>query len=291
MDITSTLKCNNDCIFCPRQEYLKIIACRSLKDIYKDIEETRKRSKRIVLSGGEITLLEGLRGIIDFCKKKNFREIGIITNGRKLKDLNFARRLIIAGVKDFAVSLYSFNEKIHDLITRTKGSCKETKKGIANILKLSSEYDIALRVNIVLNYWNYREVTKTLDKLISLGVKNFIVAEQIIIDKKTKHLSLKEIVKFLKNIREIELNGSRVCLRGFSSCLFGDDLFFIRDEIILKRKDPFIISERHGVDTLVKDNRKKSRYLEKFEKLFAKTQRCKSCLFENRCLGIQKAYL
>lgn len=291
MDITITTRCNNDCFFCPRKNYLELIACTTLSQCYKDIENTRKKSDRVVLSGGEITVIKELWKIIDFCKQLNFREIGIITNGRRLKEASFAERIAISGVKDFAISLYSVNENIHDLITRSAGSCKETKQGIINLLKLSSQYNISLRVNFVLNYWNFQDTANTLNTLLAWGIKNFTIAEQIIINKKSKHLKLKEVIVFLRNIEQWNLKAARLCLRGFPPCLFKSINTGYADQLILKHRDPFIVLEKQEIDTLVKDARKKRRYLEKFKKLFTQSEKCRACLYKDQCLGIQKAYL
>ena len=290
MDITLTLQCNNNCIFCPRQDYLKLIACGSLKEIHSDIEKTRFKSEKIVLSGGEVTLRQDLWSILTFCNSRGFKEIGLITNGRRLKELDFAERLIRAGVKDFAVSLYSANEKIHDGITRRKGSARDTKKGILNLLALSRVYPINIRVNLVLNYWNYEDLPDTLNKLVAWGVRNFIVAEQVIIDAKSKHLSLDEIKVFVKNIQELTLEDTRLCLRGFAFCLFGQSGGMSAQGIILKEKNPCIILESQEVDTLVKEGGKKKAYMEAFGKLFFRMNKCNFCVLESRCPGIQKAY-
>lgn len=291
MDITITLRCNNNCLFCPRKDYLRIISSRSLEQSYKEIHNTRKISDKIVLSGGEVTLLGTLWETIELCKKINFKQIGIITNGRRLKDLNFAERLIHAGVEDFAVSIYSIKERIHDSITRSKGSCKETKQGIINLLKLSSRYDISLRVNLVLNYWNYSDIFRTLSGLYKLGIKNFILAEQIIINAKAKHLSLCKVKSLLMQSREMNLKNTRICLRGFAPCFLKETDSFQNREIILREKDPFVVMERQEIDTFIKDKPEKSRYLEKFRTLYTQIDKCKYCFFQKQCPGIQKAYI
>lgn len=292
MDITLTLKCNNQCIFCPRKSYLRLIACHSLRQIYKDIEQTRRVSNSLALSGGEVTLLkeEKLRNIIDFCKKKKFNKIGIITNGRKLADPIFAENLICAGITDFAISIYSSNNKTHDRITRINGSCEETKRAIHNILALSFRYDIALRINLVLNNWNYKDIFQTLRHFHAKGIRNFIIAEQIIIDRNTMYLSYKKVKEFLSNIKKIYLNDTRLCLRGFPVCFLGRHFFYRKNRIILKNDNPVIVLERYELDTLVKDANKKNAYLDKFKKLFMKTENCNICFFQNQCLGFQKAY-
>ncbi len=290
MDITLTLKCNNDCIFCPRKGYLKTIACGSLKEAYRDIEKTRRISDKITLSGGEVTILENLLDIMGFCNTKDFREVGIITNGRQLKNEEFAEKLIRAGVKDFAVSLYSFNNKIHDSITQQQGSARDSKRGLLNLRRLSHRYPINIRVNIVLNYWNHRDLPGTLKALFSYGVRNFIIAEQVIINKSSKYLSLEEVKSSLRELRTLDLKNTRLCLKSFPFCFLEDICLARKESLILKEKDPFIILERQEVNTLVKEKDRKDKYLADFRRLFTKIKRCQYCVLERQCMGIQKAY-
>jgi molybdenum cofactor biosynthesis enzyme MoaA len=291
MDVTLTLKCNNNCTFCPRKDYLKIIACGSLKEIYQDTTETRRRANKIILSGGEPTVFKELWSTLDLCRQKGFREVGIITNGRRLKDMDFAMRLTQAGIKDFAISLYSYNEKIHDRITRKPGSASQTIAGILNTLRLCQRYNMSLRINIVLNYWNVLDIPTTLQRLFLLGARNFTIAEQIIVDKKSKHLSLQEVKNFLSSVRKINLEGARLVLRGFPLCFLSNHQILSRKGFILREKDPLIILEEQEVDSLVKEEEKKGRYFSKFKKLFTRIDRCHSCIAKNTCLGVQKAYL
>jgi MoaA/NifB/PqqE/SkfB family radical SAM enzyme len=290
MDITLTMKCNNNCVFCPRREHLKIIACRSLKDVYADIERTRRKDDKITLAGGEVTLLDDLNAIVRFCKDKGFKSVGVITNGRRLKDAKFAESLVRAGADDFAVSIYSVDNKIHDLITRRPGSARDTKKGLANLIRLSKKYPISVRVNTVLSRWNYRGLPATLETLSSYGVRNFIVAEQIVTPKRSAHLSISQTNGSLKKIMGLSLENTRLVLRGFPFCLIGRGGTACKEGIIIKPSNPLIILEKQNLDTLVKGRGKKSQYLSDLGKLFTKADRCRSCAVDSRCHGIQKAY-
>ncbi|MDD4907549.1 MAG: radical SAM protein [Candidatus Omnitrophica bacterium] len=291
MDITLTLKCNNNCLFCPRQGYLKTIACVSIEEIYRDIEKTRRVSDEIALSGGEVTLLPDLEEIVGFCGERGFKKVGIITNGRRLKDVKFAQRLIRAGVKDFAVSLYSWQDKIHDAITRKSGSARDTKKGLLNLLRLSRRYPIGIRVNTVLNYWNYRDLPGTIKKLFSYGVRNFIIAEQVVINRKAEHLLAPEIKDALRRISDLTLKNTRLVFRGFPLCFAPICVGVSPEGFILKKQSPRIILEKQEIDTLVKKNSSKNKYLEDFRKLFTRVKKCRDCALEKSCLGMQKAYL
>lgn len=286
MDITLTLSCNNNCIFCPREEYLSIISCKSKKNIYSQIKKTRQKSDKITLSGGEVTLMDKIIEMVSFCRQQNFKVIGIITNGRKLKDKKFAEKIIKAGVNDFAVSLYSCKPSIHDKVTRIKGSCLESKKGLKNLISLQEEYAIFLRVNLVFNRENRSDIFFTLERLQEMGVRSFIVAEQIILNKSKNHLNLTDIKKFLSELKKSNLRNSYICLRGFADCLISEPF----SKRVLREKNPRIVLEPYCLDTLVEKEVKKREYLSRFSNLFIKTERCLKCASGEGCLGLQKAY-
>jgi len=291
MDVTLTLKCNNDCIFCPRHDYLKIIASVSQSSARRDIQLTRRSSSKIALSGGEVTCLKYLIPLLNFCKKEGFRHIDIITNGRKFKDQKFLKEVLGAGVTDVAVSVYSTKPEIHDKITRRPGSCQETQAGLSNLLKASKEYALAIRVNVVLNYWNKDDIYATLDKLLARGVRSFIVSEQIIVNSKDRFLDLDGIKRFLKKVMTVRLEEAYLCLRGFAPCLFPRELVKTKyGDGVIKKRDPVLSFETHGVDTLVKEKEKKTDYLNRFAASFVRLEVCPRCIFRSRCPGLQKVY-
>lgn len=292
MDITVTTMCNNDCLFCPKDDYLSLISRNTLKDIYQSIITTRNFSENIALSGGEITIFKKICDIIKFCKKLGFKRISVITNGRKLNDLNFAVDLIACGVNDFAVSIYSFNDFIHDKITRVSGSCVETKQGISNLILLKKKFDINVRVNLVLNFWNIADTLDTLKRLYSLGIKNYILAEQIQIGQEIRELQLIKIKDFFKKILSLSLKTAKITIKGFAHCFFEDVLLKNKKNsgIILKVCDPEIIFEAQNMDTFVYDCKNRSIYLKKIKKLYRKKQECHMCYFSKNCMGIQISY-
>ena len=55
-DITVTLLCNNDCIFCPRST-LEHVSIRRPEELEARLRTIRAVSKRVILSGGEVTVL------------------------------------------------------------------------------------------------------------------------------------------------------------------------------------------------------------------------------------------
>jgi MoaA/NifB/PqqE/SkfB family radical SAM enzyme len=260
-------------------------------EILKNIAKTRKKSDTIVLTGGEPTTMPDIMDIARFCKKMKFRNIEMITNGRMLKDRRFAEKLVRAGVNGFAVSLYSFENKIHDRLTRVDGSAEETKEGIRTLLWLAKKYPISVRVNTVLAKNNYRTVLKTIKTLFKMGVRDFIVAEEIVISRKLPHLSLTDLKNFLKKITEMHLGGANICLRGFAPCLVAKKMNFDGRGFVLSEKDPSIILEKQEIDTLVKNNKDKEAYFSAFRGSFTKIKACLRCSAVNNCPGLQKVYV
>lgn len=290
MDITLTLKCNNNCIFCPRDKFLSLINYKSPIESYRAIKKIRKTSNHIVLTGGEPTIIKDLYKIVKFCKKQGFICIEIITNGRLLKNEKYVSELISAGVTGFAISLYSVSNNIHDSMTRVSGSCKETKMGIINVLRMINNNNPAIRINMVLNLLNYKDIFKTINYLYRLGVRNYIIAEQIMTDNKQKHLSVSQTKKILRSIKDYRFPGAHIVLRGFAPCFFNGHLTISDDSIIVKKNNPVIFLEAPNIDTLIQEEVKKQKYIKAFLNNFRRDEQCIKCLFTERCFGFGRWY-
>lgn len=291
MDVTITKKCNNNCFFCPKDKFLSIIACEDLSEIKKDILKIKGLTDRIALSGGEITISRHFFKVLSFCKKLNFAKISIISNGRTFHNLTFAKKVILAGVKDFAISIYSLQPCIHDKITRVKGSCQETIAGIKNLIALKSKNVFSLRINLVLNCLNYDDIFHTLLQLNNAGITNFILAEQIILNNKQNHLSLNVIKKFLAEIVNLRIKNGYIVLRGFAPCLFENKYssFFLKNKL-LKTDSSYLRFEAQNMNTFEKKRIKKDAYMKKIKNLYLKKDSCLNCSYHLFCPGLQKAY-
>jgi MoaA/NifB/PqqE/SkfB family radical SAM enzyme len=206
-----------------------------------------------------------------------------------LKNPAFTRDLLIAGVNEFAVSLYSVRDITHDRITQRTGSCRETKAGIRNLIALRKKFDISIRINTVLSSFNYRDLEKTITSLYKASIRDFIIAEEIIPKGKASHLSLPEIKDYLTRIRTLGLRQARIVFRGFAPCLLYPESANRRQND-LKGFHPASIRENHEVDTLIQAKTKKSAYMSKFNRLFSKRPFCVDCRFAHSCKGLQKRY-
>ena len=138
--ILATNRCNCLCLMCPqppsgsdppdlRQNNLQMIA---LLDPQK--------TEHLGITGGEPTLLgEDLITLVRTCREKlPNTTVTLLTNGRRLKDLEFARALVKAGYPRLLVEipLFADNDTEHDTIMGAKGSFYETLRGLHNLALL-----------------------------------------------------------------------------------------------------------------------------------------------------------
>jgi His-Xaa-Ser system radical SAM maturase HxsC len=137
--ILATNRCNSLCLMCPQppgrdpddlqENNLQLI---SLLD--------PDTTDQLGITGGEPTLLgEDLITLVRTCRQKLPRTmLTLLTNGRRLKDLEFARALVQAGAPNLLIEtpLFADNDTEHDAVMGAKGSFYETIRGLHNLALL-----------------------------------------------------------------------------------------------------------------------------------------------------------
>ena len=168
MDLALTFRCQNKCVHCytggPREtpeldteEWKKVID--KLKSIGVFI---------LTFTGGEPTLRKDLPELLHYAQMKGI-VTGLITNGRRLKDQEYVKRLEEAGLDFVQVTIESHRPEIHDSITCAKGSWQETVEGIENVIPTV----IYPTTNTTLNRDNAAGFLETMEFLHNLGVRVF----------------------------------------------------------------------------------------------------------------------
>jgi len=194
-----TYKCKNSCIFCGAKK-------RNVKEL--KVEDWKKIIDKlwnvgvphIIFTGGEPTEYEGLVELIEHAEKTGIIT-GLFTNGIKLKDNEYLKKLVDAGLDHFQIRLESHDEKIHNKIVGAE-TFKDTIEGIKNAEKTP----IFLMTTTTLVPENVGDIEKTIEFIKSLGVKVFACNAKIY-DKKPKDANdgfeIKELEPILKKIAEI----------------------------------------------------------------------------------------
>jgi radical SAM protein with 4Fe4S-binding SPASM domain len=150
----------------------------------------------LTFTGGEPTLREDLPELLLYAQNKGM-VTGLITNGRKLKDNTYVKTLEEAGLDFVQVTLESHLPKVHDLMTATAGSWKETVTGIKN----AGKSEIYVTTNTTLSKYNAPDFLRTIDYLKELGVAAF-GCNSLIYSGKTNGVS-QEFVLTFENINEL----------------------------------------------------------------------------------------
>ena len=90
--------------------------------------------KRVILSGGEVTLDEQLLGYVEVARRvPGVEHVRIQTNATRLHDRAFLRSLHDAGVDELFVSLHGHDSETCDAVTQRHGSFKAIMRGIEAI--------------------------------------------------------------------------------------------------------------------------------------------------------------
>jgi len=168
MDLALTFKCQNNCVHCyaggPHEtEELTTEKWKTVIDRLHQIGVFI-----LTFTGGEPTLRDDLPELLQYAENKGM-VAGLITNGRRLKDKKYVKTLEQTGLDFVQVTLESHEAEIHDLMTGTRGSWKETVAGIKNIIPTK----IYATTNTTLSQYNASDFLQTIDFIKKLGVAGF----------------------------------------------------------------------------------------------------------------------
>jgi len=168
MDLALTFRCQNNCVHCyaggPHEtEELTTEQWKTVIDRLHQIGVFI-----LTFTGGEPTLRDDLPELLQYAQNKGI-VTGLVTNGRRLKDKNYVKTLEGTGLDFVQVTLESHKAEIHDLMTETKGSWKETVAGIKSIIPTK----IYATTNTTLSQYNASDFLETIDFIKELGVAGF----------------------------------------------------------------------------------------------------------------------
>lgn len=165
--------CNNRCIFCvvDSPNTKEEMTSRELMD--KFIRDHKDTEYKVVnLHGGEPTIRKDFIDILGVINENNYKEISIQTNGRKLADPEFARKVFDLNTRLFIVSIHGKDAPTQDMITEIPGSFDEAVQGIKNVKDLGA----SVRTNTVVSKVNYTQLLDIMKVLHELKVDHINIS-------------------------------------------------------------------------------------------------------------------
>jgi len=282
------LKCNYKCFFCYYRENLKDPEI-SLEEIKRRINIIKESGiKQIDLSGGESTIHSKWFEILDYCKE-NFEKVSCLSNGTKLKDIEFAKNSKYHGLSEVLFSLHGYDKSSHDKIVGYEGAFKDILKAIKNCQEL--EIEVRLNCTVTSRNMKHLDVYSNLIKSIRPSQLNYLPLNywdnaQVLKAESYESLSkyIKKSIDLLSN-EDIEIN-----VRYMPYCFMIDYEEYVCDTFqhIHDLKDWNVLVydlkefKKFDVDDMYKEAFNKRNYT------YYKPQKCFNCKYFFICDGIEK---
>jgi MoaA/NifB/PqqE/SkfB family radical SAM enzyme len=229
----------------------------------------------IVLSGGEPTLHPDLPALVAHAKGRGFRTVEIQSNGVKIADPEYAKRLADAGMDKLTVSLHSVDPAHSDKITRLPNGFGKTLRAVHNARELGVRTQIAH----VITKSNYRELPDTVRFLREEFPADggaleicFGIAQPISDLVYTWVMpTFAEVKPFMRRALDYCLEndigfGGMIGQGGYPPCMLDGDLRYYEKNLVnIYRSDG--------------------------QEDFYKAPRCGDCSFDAWCLGVRRYYV
>lgn len=169
VDVKTGFVCNNRCRFCVQGNKRFVHGNKSTEEVMETLRKSREDSDSIVFTGGEVTIREDFLDLVAFAKELGFRIIQIQTNGRMLAYKKFCKQTIEAGANEFSPALHGHTAELHDFLTSSKGSFKQTVQSIVNL----KAFGQPVITNTVITRSNYRHLPEIAKILMGLKVDQY----------------------------------------------------------------------------------------------------------------------
>lgn len=276
MGINIGTPCNNDCEFCFISQIANYFPSkknktfRPLASVKKDLRKMIKKTKYIVLTGGEPTIREDLTEIIEYANSIGFEKIKIESNGRRFSNPKYCDDICsLTDNLKFNITILGASSKIHDKITNRKGSFEETIKGIRNLIKGGRE----VKTNTPVINSNYKELADLTNFLIKLKIMEFSFCLTILLEKRFSFLipHIKNVLPYLSKSSLIcKQHRAKLLVGGFPFCLVSNlNFYYCHNNAEFVNRDFFFPSDKFHVNNQI---------------LFNQTKKeCSDCLLHRIC--------
>lgn len=281
LDIKITFHCNNKCDFCAQGSKRENIKPKSYKEILKSLKDgAKKKINQVVFTGGEPTLHPEIIKLIREAKKLKYEKIQIQTNGRTFASIDFLKEIKKAGANEISPAIHGSKPEIHDKLTNSNGSFKQTLMGIINAKRLG----FYVLTNTVVNSINYKDLPEIAKLLVYIKVNQFQMAfvhiigtawenRKWIVPKKT------EALPYIKKALDIGISkGVKCYTEAIPYCLMKDYEQCIAEKII---PDGPVVDADVFVENYGEYRRNEGKI---------KRKECQKCIYFKICEGPWREY-
>ena len=287
--------CNNKCRFCLTNVPLKERSFVSYEVLKRELKDYYKRGYRQVgFLGGEPTIYPKIIQLASFARKVGYKQIHIVSNGRKYSDKEFLRRLAKGGVNKFYVSIHSHKAAIEDDLTSVRGSFKEKVRGLSNLRELQDEGVIKGRIylNTVINKMNYRYLEQILLFYRKMGLADFrfdFIRPEVRALANFGELVPKysQVMGYVKRVLDLgRALKADVTFGAIPPCLFYRYRIRVSSTSLGEFNDlgtESNLSEQNTIKRFTVSEKRRNEYK-------VKGNSCKTCVFDRVCEGVWKHY-
>jgi molybdenum cofactor biosynthesis enzyme MoaA len=187
------MRCNSYCVFCgqrqvdeglvkarrglglsmPRTSYGDLRGRYTLETATDALLAARTEGyAELSLQGGEPTLFPEIVRLVSAARDIGFEHIGLVTNGRKLANPDFARALLDAGLDAITFSVLGHDATTHDAAAIAPGSFGELLLGLRNAHAVAASIDrkVTLNVNLITTGQTVNHLSEQVRLLSDAGV-------------------------------------------------------------------------------------------------------------------------
>jgi MoaA/NifB/PqqE/SkfB family radical SAM enzyme len=249
--------CLHDCVFC----LSKPLQPTPVEDVLRWLADNRGlRLDRLGLAGNEPLAHPAIDRIIEEATAVGFARLEVLTSGVVLADVDRARRWVDAGVRGYAIPLHAADAAVHDAVTQSPGSHRDTVRGIENLMKLGA--DVHVHANLLCqNLDGLRELSGLVEQQWGLPL--------CVIPVRPKAAN-RPYAELAPRYGDIAARAGVSCLVGFPLCVA---------ELVQQPAIPNgeIVSDVLKIYVL--------------DQPFVKPAKCRSCRWFGRCSGTFQSYL
>jgi len=309
MKIEVTYNCLLSCIHCSSNANPKNKLEMTKEKCIEIIDDAVSMGlKKIIFSGGEPFLWEGLIDVVTHSKEQGLN-CSIYTSGNCVELKEILIKLKLVGIDKLIFSLFSDIENEHDRVTRKLNSFNNTIRAI----NLAQSLQIQTEIHFVILASNYKKLTGIIDiakkyKIKRISALRFVPQGRGALIKKFDSLNKKQYLELRKIILDLQLNNKEIEIRTGSpfnvlllnnepECLAAQDRLVVAPDLNIYPCDAFkqISSESISPDDKY-SNLKKYSLVECWKKsnyfniirntiIGKPSEPCQSCKKHSKCLS------